>query len=100
MINKIKECRETLDRVFGTTWSFEAGEVPCGTRLVIELQAQGFSAEEILHLLRDELRHRYANRQANAEAACRFRAEGKVAHKRNPKAYDENGRRIRAGRKA
>lgn len=100
MINKIEEYREVLNRVFGTTWSYETGAVPCGTRLVIELQAQGYSAEEILHLLRDELRRRYANSEANEAALRRFRAEGRVAHKRNTNAYDETGRRARVRRKA
>lgn len=97
-MSKIKETREMLNRVVGMSWSYETGLVPYGTRLVIELQAQGFSSEEILHELRCELRQAHESHVEAAASALRARAYAKADLRRNPHKYDANGRRIRVRR--
>ena len=95
MKNKIEETREMLNRVVGMSWSYETGHVPYGTRLVIELQAKGFSSEEILHELRCELRKWNEARVEAVSSTLRAQAYAKADLRRNPSKYDANGRRIR-----
>lgn len=100
MRNKIKEYREMLNRVVGMSWSYEAGQVPYGTRLVIELQTKEFSSEEILRELRRELRKWHDCRVEAVASAARARAYAKADLRRNSHKYDANGRRIRVRRQA